>query len=328
MATGFEDDLAIGSEEQGGEMELTEREVAIASGGDPESVGVEEEATEEAVADTTDEADDTEVVEEEDGASEVEDEGTEATDTDSWVNDHIKALAETYGISEDGLETFGSESEFRKFASLMDKYGDKPKGETKAEPEAKTEAVVDDELDPQKFAEEGYDDNTVKIVDTLVKSKATVSQLVDRISKLESMLEESSRQQETTLLHRAIDEIGGRFGSGGTLTDEQKAARDKLLEAADVVKQSLEKRGDKVVNASVLLRRAELLAFGDEIIAEEAAKAKEAMAEKVKKQSAKRRPVGRNTKPPARQALGEVDNPAKAIANSPELVEFWKNLED
>lgn len=323
MATGFEDDLALGSEEHEA-MELTEREVAIATGDNPDSVGVEEEATEEAIEDATEEADDTEVVEEEDGAAEVE-EGTEAPDTDSWVNDDIKALAETYGIGEDGLGTFGSASEFRKFASLMDKYSSgKPKEEA-----AQVEVpIADDDLDPKKFADEGYDDNTVKIVDTLVKSKATVSQLVERISKLEGMLEESSRQQETALLHRAIDDIGGRFGSGGNLSDEQRAAREKLLESAEIVKQSLEKRGDKVVNASVLLRRAELLAFGDEIIAEETAKAKEAFADKVKKQSAKRRPVGRNTKPPARQSLGEADNPVKAIANSPELVEFWKNIED
>lgn len=324
MATGFEDDLALGSEESSGGMELTDREVAIAAGENPDSVGEGmEEAQDEAHEDSTEEADSTEAVEEEGGAAEVD--GTDAADT--WVNDDIKALAEMYGISEDGLATFDSEGEFRKFASLMDKYaaGDKAKEEPAAE---ETSEATDDDLDPKKFEEDGYDENTVKIVDTLVKSKATVTQLVDRIAKLESMLEESSKQQETTLLHRAIDEIGGRFGSGGSLTDEQKAARDKLLESAEIVKQSLEKRGDKVVNASVLLRRAELLAFGDEIIAEEAAKAKEAFAEKVKKQSAKRRPVGRNTKPPARQALGEADNPVKAIANSPELVEFWKNLED
>ena len=331
MATDFESDLDLGVDEgaQDENMTLTDREISIARGEDPETAGELEE-------DATEEADGMDAVEEEDGASEAE--GKDADS--SWVNDDVKKLAESYGIGEEGLSAnFQNESEFRRFAAMLSKYGveqqgEQPESEQASEPahdEAHDEAHEEahDSLDPKWFEENGYDEQTVKIVDTLVKSEALVQQLTDRIGKLEGMLEESGKQQETALLERAIDDIGGRFGSSGSLSDEQRTARDKLLEAAEVVKQSLEKRGETTVTAATLLRRAELLAFGDEILAEEGARAKEALAEKVKKQSAKRRPVGRNTKPPVRRELpGEAEDPVKAIANSPEVLEFWNSLED
>jgi len=339
MATDFESDLDLGVDEgaQDENMTLTDREVSIARGEDPETAGELEE-------DATEEADGMEAVEEEDGASEAE--GTDADS--SWVNDDVKKLAESYGIGEEGLSAnFQNESEFRRFAAMLSKYGVEKQGEQTVAEQNTEEAVepaqekaheeAHDEahdgapaaLDPKWFEENGYDEQTVKIVDTLVKSEALVQQLTDRIGKLEGMLEESGKQQETALLERAIDDVGGRFGSSGSLSDEQRAARDKLLEAAEVVKQSLEKRGETTVTAATLLRRAELLAFGDEILAEESARAKEALADKVKKQSAKRRPVGRNTKPPVRRELpGEAEDPVKAIANSPEVLEFWNSLED
>jgi len=326
MATGFENDLDVVDEQVESGVELTEREVAIASGQDPDDTGIEAEEGTEAPDEVEAEGDEIAEAEAQDGA---EEEGTDAHDS-GWLNDDLKALAESYGIGEEGLASFESESEFRRFASMLEKYGspDEPeaaKGETQNE--AAEEAQ--DDLDPKWFEENGYDEQTVKIVSALAESRGTVKQLLERIDKLEGALSDTGKQNETALLHQAIDEIGGRFGSGGSLTDEQVGAREKLLEAAEIVKQSLEKRGETTVNASVLLRRAELLAFGDEILAEEKARAKEAFADKVKKQSAKRRPVGRNTKPPVRRELpGEAEDPVKAIANSPEIVEFWNNLED
>ena len=79
-------------------------------------------------------------------------------------------------------------------------------------------------------------------------------------------------------------------------------------------------RGQPMPPMNVLLKRAEIVAFGDELLAEKKAK----LAGVVKSQSAKRRPVGRTVARPGKKPVAEgSDDPVAAIANSPELTKFW-----
>lgn len=326
MPNGFEDDFAIvEKDKQDSAMELTDREKAIASGRNPDKVEDEaEEGTEE-------EAEDKDVEDTEAAAS---DEGKEAHVPD-WADDTVKELAESYGIDEEGLASFESKSDFDRFTLIYEKTAGKPepkaekaKDEKPAEKEEAEEPPTVDDIDPQSFIDEGYDEKTVEVVKAVAAGNKVVKGLLERIEQLESRLVEGDRRREQEALSREIDEIGGRFGTGDKLTSSQRKAREKLLEAAEVVKLNLEKRGEKASTA-VVLRRAELVAFGDEILAEERARQKEEVSQRVKRQSAKRRSVGRNTKPPARrERLGEAADPVKAIANSPELVEFWNSAQD
>lgn len=329
MSIGFESEELTEEKDSKDDVQLTEREKAIAGGRDPEDAQEDSEESE----DTQEEADGKDA----DTQEVVASEGKEASASD-WVSDEVKALAESYGIDEESLSTsFESESEFRRFASMLERYSQpsEEKSESKEEPseeESKAESrkeQQDDVLDPEVFKEEGYDDNTVKIVDALAKSQGHVKELQGRLQELEQRLSEGDKQRETDTLHQSIDELGGRFGQSEALTKDQRQDREKLLESVDLVKQDLDRRGEEGVSTSVILRRAELLAFGDEILEEEKAKEKDALAKKVKKQSAKRRPVGRSTKqtqPKQDPSLSE--DPVKAIANAPDLVEFWNNLEE
>lgn len=310
-------------------LELTEREKALAAGLDPDDVG---EAPDEDLADDT-EVDEPEEDTEDSEDSEVTEDTAESEDKDvpDW-REGVKELAESYGMDDDALSAFDDEKDFRRFASIYEKTLSKeakPK-ETKQEvvkddePPAKSAEAEGDDLDPAVFENEGYDENTLKIVKTVAQLQSTVKSLVARNEELSQLLEQSNGQREIDALTLQINEMGGRFGDGEKLTADQKKARERLLGAVDIVKQSFEAKGVKA-STQTILQRAELLEFGDELIAEAKAKEKEALSQSVKKQSAKRRAVGRNTKPPARRELpGAADDPVKAIANLPEIVEAWE----
>lgn len=320
MATGFEDDFAFGTTEESTEdkVELTDREREIAGGSDLADGGADAKE-----GDVETEADDTDV----DASGE---EGTDAPGSD-WVTDSVRDLAASYEIDEKELAGFNSEDDFRRHAAILERWRakmeQKPgKADDKAgdKPPADEHPADEDILDPKAFADDGYDDSTVKIVGSVAKNQRVVKDLLARIDVLEQRLVSNDRQRELDSLNREADALGGRFGKSDSLTSSQQKARDKLFDAAELVRQNLEKRGEKA-NLSVVLQRAELVAFGDEIIAEDRAKQKEAL----KRQSAKRRSVGRNTQPPLKgRRPGEAEDPVKAIANSPELVEFWKSAQD
>lgn len=318
---GFEDDdVVVAAGEEQGSLELTEREVAIAHGDDPDTVGAED-AEEEG-----DEADGTDAEVKEDAAS---GDGKEAPGSD-WIDDDAKALAESYGIDDEALGSFADAADFKRFAAIYEKH-------LSAEPEQAADKVdkkaakapIDEEsadedgLDPKWFEENGYDEQTVNIVKAVVKMQGMAA----RIEQLEQRIAEEGSRRDREAFDREVDALGGRYGASDKLTKAQKVARNKLADAVEVVSQTLAKRGEKA-SRSVVLKRAELVAFGDEILAEEREKQKEALSQSVKKQSAKRRSVGRNTKPPARgERPGEASS-AKAIANLPELVAAFEAASD
>lgn len=323
MTTGFEDDYAITAPSGEGKknaVELTDREVAIAQGRDPDAVEEPEDEAEE-------EADDTEV------SGKDADASSSSTEDAEWIDDSVKDLAGSYGIDDDTLKSFHDAKDFQKFASILEKtLGAEPKVEKKAEkepePVPKEEALAAEDIDVEFFEKEGYDEHTLKLVKSVAQGQGVIKGLVDRISQLEQRLQEADHKSEQSVLQRDIDELGGRFGKSDSLTSSQQKARDKLIDSIALVKESMEKRGEKATN-SVVIRRAELLAFGEEILAEETAKQKAALEQSVRKQSAKRRSVGRNTKPPARtERPGEARDPVKAIANDPALVAFWNDAQD
>jgi hypothetical protein len=325
-ATGFDDgtELVVDGEAKGA-LELSDREKAIAQGLDPDAVGAED-AEEEG-----DEAEGTEAAVKDDDAS--GEEGTEAPGSD-WVDEDVKALAESYGIDEEGLASFEDESDFKRFASIFEKHlaatDEKPADEKpkKAPKEETPEEPDADAPDVKWFEENGYDEQTVNIVKSVLKGQGVVKGLMGRIEQLEQRLKDGDQRREQDALSVEIDAIGGRFGKGENLTSAQKKARAKLIDAVEVVSQTMERRKEKASRA-VVLKRAEFVAFGDEILAEERAKHQEALVQGVKKQSAKRRSVGRNTKPPARRERpGEAEDPVKAIANMPELVALWNDGQD
>jgi hypothetical protein len=328
MATGFEDDGEIVPKDEPNKtaVELTTREKAIAQGRNPDKSSEESEDVEEEAGDTEVDGKDAAATSSSEDDEQKDDAGG---DEETWVSDSVKELADSYGIDEKSLASFENEKDFRRFAGILEKTIGKPEGKAKdAAQDAATEvSEAEDVLDVEAFESDGYDENTIKIVKSVAKLQGAMKSLLEQNGKLQQQLSAGERRRELDSLHKEIDTMGGRFGKSDSLTPSQEKSRAVLIDAIELVKQNLEKRGSKA-SRDVVLRRAELLAFGDEVLAEEKAKQKEALSQSVKKQSAKRRTVGRNTKQPTpRERPGEARDPVKAIANSPAVVEFWDNAQ-
>jgi len=91
-----------------GTLELTEREVAIAQGRDPDEITTDETPeVETSVEDTVDE----------EVASEPSSEPAEET----WINAEITELADSYGFTGEDMKLFESEAEFRRAGMLFDR---------------------------------------------------------------------------------------------------------------------------------------------------------------------------------------------------------------
>jgi len=332
---------AVQTEEVQEELKLTEREVAIARGDDPDTV-------EEEVRGQT-----AEVSEEEEGESaeagvtneEAETETEEAEDK-GWVTDELAELAGTFGLQRDDLSEFTDADDFGRFARFAAKrfHPSVTAPQTaveKSEQEVSREGAEVAEgdgkkpeaagkIDPQKFIDEGYDEQTVALAKALADSQTkleSIEQLISQANRRQAEVDAQRAQaanvSAASYFHDAVDKLNPeRYGS--SKDQDFKQAHDdnrrKLWEAAESIAMDLERR-QVPASLETVLKRAELFVFGEGIRKEQQVE----LANKIKGQSAKRRPVGRNTRRPAgRQLPGESDDPVAAIANSPELVEFWK----
>jgi hypothetical protein len=142
---------------------------------------------------------------------------------------------------------------------------------------------------------------------------------LDAISPMLKRQQDLEYKQVMQAFDAAVDTLG-RYGKAGSLKEAEFAKRSTLWDTAKIVEADFAKRGLPSPSLPVLLKRAEIIAFGDELLAEKKAN----LASSVKKQSAKRRPVGRNVARQARKPAADgADDPVAAIANSPELAAFW-----
>jgi hypothetical protein len=305
-------------------LELNDREIALASGLDPDA----EDAAVVDVVEETRPSDDIPV------GTDAEDVGTDAPETpetdaepETWITDDVKALAGTYGLSDEELGELDNEVEFLRLARLLDKRGAAVaagKSETPVAPEVKPETVPDaktDDLptiDPQKYIDAGYDDDTVALARVAAALQKQVQAIVPSFEKQQAAAAEAEARRVNEEFHRVADELG-RYGKTDKMDAASDGKRQKLWEAAGAVANSIVLSGKPLPALKTILQRAELVAFGDEIMAER----KAGLAKSVKAQSAKRRPVGRTTVASRKAVIGDTDDPVKALANHPDIAKFW-----
>lgn len=306
-------------------IELTEREIAIIEGRDPDVVeagakeAVKDDKSAELAADSS-----------EGGSVAGKDAGPDTNGgkdaaSPSWFSEDDKSLGESYGLTEDDLRGFASRDEFRKAARLLDKQfakaakqppeaaaeksaekpgekaGEKP-ADTKAKP---TEGKTADEelnLDPEEYEKAGYDNETVKLVKARKADFERIKALEARLARQEQIFQEQEAARSMAHFHQMVDGLDadrygravdeqGRFSKLEQAHDEN---RRKLFEASDTIIAGIvaraRERGEEPVfpTHKALLQRAELLAFGDDIRQQERAKQQKEIAE----QSKRRRPAG------------------------------------
>jgi len=310
---------------------LTEREEAIARGEDPDAIG--EEAKEEPLAD--DQGGKAETGQE---AEIDEKDRSGGAKEGAWVTEDLKTLAKSYGVSEEELTGFGSESVFRHAAALYDRQlMSPPKKETPSgEPERQVPKKEDElDLDVEAYRESGFDEHSLNLVRYAKNLKTELDDLKFEVAKSTAAEVERERQQGAWIFHSAVDQMDesryGRLVKDGVVrqlgTAEEKA-RQELFDMAETLRFVLETRAAETGRpaelppTSVLLQRAEQLAFGEDIRKQERSR----LRERAMDQSKRRRPVpgrGRTSAPPQK----EESDPVKAIANHPAVKAFWDDAQ-
>ena len=330
-------------------IELTEREIAIAEGNDPEALP---EYTPHIPGE-----------EEEDGGSEASesDPGEELPETDEadeadaspgdWVNDTVREVAHSYGMSDEELNSFHSLDEFERAGRLLDRRQPQEK-EPEEEPtftakqwqewqeaqeKAEEESKKPDLLDVDKYKAEGYDDDTIKLVEAINEER-------ERNNKLETYLQQQHQdqqqrreaeeqraiQEEINSFHAAVDSyrpdyFGQAIQEDGTtppLSQEHTDRRAKLYGEAARIAQNIQLSGGQVPSYEALVRRAGASAFSEEFAREK----QEQHVSKVARQSKRRRPVASTAgaTPTPRRPKPLTD---EEIIHDPDIVKFWNETQ-
>ena len=130
--------MSVGSAESTTLPELTTREIAILTGGDPDVATTADaeggDGSEEGQVETESASDATNsdaLSQAEDEPEFVEDDGETEDASPEWVTDEIKDLAAGYALDDRDLELFGSEAEFRRQLRLTDSFTPIGRGEPK-----------------------------------------------------------------------------------------------------------------------------------------------------------------------------------------------------
>lgn len=230
----------IGSTE---ELELTERELAIAAGADPDRIeqvetppiapneqaevaaGIAPTATapaetEEAKIGATSGSKDAAPVTPVSGAHDA---------NHDWINQEAKDYAASYGLTEDELKSYGSLSELRRAGAIFDKHltkkpeaalplGQQPVIPAPVVPAKPVDEYVPHDLEALKTA--GYDDLTLKMAADQNKAYEQLKQANERAERAEKSAGESQKyyQQEEAkrqaqVFHQSVDTLEeSRFG--------------------------------------------------------------------------------------------------------------------
>lgn len=343
-------------------MELTPREIAIASGEEPDQEDLLRSVAGDAVKDDGEEggkdapdisfpSDGEEKKDQEAPAGEAAEESAE--ETESWVDDQSRQLAESYGMSAEELAEFKSPEEFARAAVFLDKHlislapkaAVQPPAEVPAGKPAEQPPVGKFDLDVQKFIDADYDEHTIELVKAHKALAEEHSQLQQSVGQFRQQVEADQQRATLNNFHDVVDtmeeDLFGRSltsGSDGSdrlvvkLSEAHESARQKLYETMDALaagiaaKAAQSGRPAELPPASVLIHRAKQVAFGEEL----RKRSIREFQEKVAAQSKRRRPAAGRSRPasaPPKAQDGNRDEVAD-IADHPEVVKLWNKFQE
>lgn len=323
------------------EIKFTDRELAIARGEDPDLIEATPDSTILSQPDT-DHVE--EITDEQSPVGETTTEDEEPTEP-SWINDDVRSLASSYGMTDEDLNGFETEDAFRKAGLLLDRQlvDSKPAAQEEAKEETKDEAKADPEeealIDPQWYIDNDYDAETVKMAKALRRQqelrredRQAIEQMTQRWQQFETHIQAQEVQRQAEEFHTAVDQLDEKLfgkawddkGTANNLDKKHHENRAKLWEAAQTLEAGIIARAQakgvppELPPTSVLMKRAYQIAFPETISSDKRNK----RIEDAKTQSAKRRPVGtQGAALPNRVA--ESSDPV-ALADHPAIKEWWQ----
>lgn len=344
FGAGVFDDSSAGQPEESQAISLTDREVAIAKGEDPDSVQQDSSVEEEVAVDPVAEDSQEEVAEVVEESSQSE-EPTEEIETQDVFSLGDKRLAERYGFTEDDVQKFGTPEALHHALDMMDrKIAASPSSEdsldssespvsdeaedaaAKSEDGTLSELLGFEKLDVSKFedSDEPYDQETL----TLVKHVRKTEDMLERIT---GMLVQSETSQNDQIFHDTLDrypEVYGMSVKEGVAQDLETGfqdARQAVRDQAEIIYAGIVAKKGAVPPVNKIIEQAVMAIHGKKVASKSDAPAK---SEKLKKQSAKRRSPGSTSANSRRQAEDVDPTSAESIARHPEVEALWRQSQE
>jgi hypothetical protein len=299
----------------------------------PEPTAVKEDEP----ADST--SDDAAVVDEPAETAEVEAEEVAGEPAKSWFDERDEQYATGYGFTAYDLAQFGSRDEFVRTLRYIDRASAQKPAEVppaKADEPAKTaepgEFNADGTVNKDWCVEQGYDDFQLRALEREAARNKEINELRQRSEFVQQQYMEQQQAAYNVAFHNAVESLdrpdlyGKTVDAAGRpvrIPDEKAQRRLALNQEIEVLAESYARRQQPVPPLDVLVKKAELIAFGDEIAARSAAEAKDKAAAdrrqatgKALKLSTRRRPVGSVAGTTGRSipAVADLDSPEAVLA--------------
>jgi|MDSZ01.2.fsa_nt_gb hypothetical protein len=341
----FDDPPAeTGGEEQS--VSLSDREIAIAKGEDPDQVVEESEVAEEQESEPVAEdsqSEITEVAEESSQSEEASDQEQEAPQDPFSLGD--RKLAERYGFTEVDIQKFGTPEALHHALEIIDRSNassqrsedsldssESPVSDSAEDAAAKSEGGTLSELlgyeklDVSKFedSDEPYDEETL----TLVKHVRKTEDMLERIT---GMLVQNETSQNDQIFHDTLDSYPDLYGNSikdgvvQKLDDKFQDARQAVKDQAEIIYAGIVAKKGAIPPVNQIIEQAVMAVHGKQVSSKPETSGK---SEKLKKQSAKRRSPG-STSASSRRQAEEIDpTSAESIARHPEIEALWRRSQE
>ena len=329
---------------------LTEREIAIARGEDPDEV--ESPQAEES----------TSTEETEQGGQ--ADEGSQATGKDaaarpaSWIDDDILALGAQYGLNAEALAQFPDAKSFTQAAALHDQNLAKqaaapaaeqepPKPTQQEEPKKidTAKAGVDKDGKPQRidrraFQEAGYGESELALIDQhnalvdyIEKRDAEIAPALAGIAAWQKQQTAAEQLRQANEFHDVLDSMDetlyGRSVKDGKpvqLTPEQQENRRKVWETEQGIPQNSPLRQG---SRAAVLKRMHMSNFGEYEINKKVAE----QEKRISDQSKRRRPAASRPMRPIGGGAGKPEAKSDEdyimdVVNNPDVVKLYDRFQE
>lgn len=314
-------------------VQLTDREIAIAKGEDPDN--------------PAEEADDYTEDQEQASASEsVQEQADEPPEVSAEENADPfslgdRKLAQKYGLTEDDLKKFGSPEALHHAIDLFDRTGTKIQSQedsTESPAEESTEDAAAEEdggalsellgfkkLDVSKYenAEDPYDSETLELVKHVRKTE-------DLLEKLTQTIVTNQSSQNDSVFHDMLDKYPDVYGNtlqDGKPTKIQKnfeEARQAVKDQAETIYAGIVARKGEVPPVEKIIEQAMMAVHGKSLGGSKG----KGRSESLKRQASMKRSVG-STATASRRKEDDVDpTDAKQIARHPDVEAFFRKAQE
>lgn len=279
--------------------------------------------------------------EEENNQESGEEEGQE----ESWITDDVVEDASFYKMTRKDLEEFQSVEEYDRFARMMDqRFLNNNPMQRQVEPEQKQTEQPQQTIQETTVAEDISDEmkRIQKILETpdeyddeLVAMAQIVKSNNDKFQQQNEDLQRQRELDEINQFHQAVDSLNqeklvGRLfddnGVVGNLRPVQEAYRQEIYQVASTLASNIHANGGEIPPMNALVRKAAKIALADEMAHSQT----EEKANKLKKQTRKRRPASTTSNRQVETRTeddGSFDEgeEARRILNVPNVKRFLNN---